>query len=89
MTMDEVLFIGRNAMIVTLLVSAPVAIPLMLLLAAGIAANITQFGFVFSVKAVQPLVQAGYEAVVLTSAQVRRFFRRMVETQLPKVVVLS
>jgi len=42
-----------------------------------------------TVKAVQALVVAGHEPVVLTSAQVRRYFRRIVERQLPKVVVLS
>jgi flagellar biosynthesis protein FlhA len=42
-----------------------------------------------AVKAVQPLVQAGHDPVVLTSAQVRRFFKRMVEAQMPKLVVLS
>ena len=40
-------------------------------------------------RAVQPLVQAGHEAVVLTSGQVRRFFRRIVEAAAPKIVVLS
>ncbi len=40
-------------------------------------------------KAVQPLVQAGHEAVVLTSAQVRRSYRRMIEATVPKIVVLS
>jgi flagellar biosynthesis protein FlhA len=40
-------------------------------------------------QAVQPLVTSGYEPVLLTSAQVRRFFRRIVERQLPKLVVLS
>jgi flagellar biosynthesis protein FlhA len=42
-----------------------------------------------TVDAVQPLVMAGLEPVVLTSAQVRRFFRRIVERHLPKIVVLS
>jgi len=40
-------------------------------------------------KAVQPMVRAGYEGIVLTSAQVRRYFRRMAESRAPKVVVLS
>lgn len=39
--------------------------------------------------AVQPMVLAGQEPVVLTSAQVRRFFKRLVARQLPKLVVLS
>ena len=40
-------------------------------------------------KAVQPLVQAGHEAIVLTSAQARRSYRRIVEAAVPKIVVLS
>jgi len=40
-------------------------------------------------KAVQPLVLAGQEPVVLCSAQVRRFFKRIVARQLPRLVVLS
>jgi len=39
--------------------------------------------------AVQPLVLAGHDPIVLTSAQVRRYFRRIAERTLPKVVVLS
>jgi flagellar biosynthesis protein FlhA len=39
--------------------------------------------------AVQPLLMGGQEAIVLTSAQIRRFFRRIVERHLPKIVVLS
>ncbi|MFA6244664.1 MAG: flagellar biosynthesis protein FlhA [Candidatus Hydrogenedentales bacterium] len=42
-----------------------------------------------TVQAVQPLVMAGQEPIVLTSAQVRRYFRRVVERKIPKVVVLS
>lgn len=42
-----------------------------------------------TVQAVQPLVMAGQEPIVLTSAQVRRYFRRIVERKIPKVVVLS
>ncbi len=42
-----------------------------------------------TVTAVQPLALSGHDAIVLTSAQVRRFFKRMVERHLPKVVVLS
>ena len=42
-----------------------------------------------TVEAVQPLVLSGLEPIVLTSAQVRRFFRRIVERHLPKIVVLS
>ena len=40
-------------------------------------------------EAVQPLVSAGQEPVVLTSAPVRRFFRRIVARRIPKIVVLS
>lgn len=40
-------------------------------------------------RAVQPLVLQGQDPVVLTSAPVRRFFRRIVERRIPKVVVLS
>lgn len=42
-----------------------------------------------TVDAVQPLVLSGSEPIVLCSAQVRRFFRRIVERHLPKIVVLS
>ena len=42
-----------------------------------------------TVQAVQPLVMAGHEPVVLTSAQVRRHFRQIVERQMPRTVVLS
>jgi flagellar biosynthesis protein FlhA len=42
-----------------------------------------------TVDAIQPLVLAGHEAVVLTSAQVRRYFKRIVERHMPKIVVLS
>lgn len=42
-----------------------------------------------TVEAVQPLVTAGHEAVVLASAQVRRYFRRIVQRHMPKIVVLS
>jgi flagellar biosynthesis protein FlhA len=40
-------------------------------------------------KAVQPLVLGGQDPVVLTSAPVRRYFRRIVQRRLPKVIVLS
>lgn len=40
-------------------------------------------------KAVQSLVLSGQDPVVLTSAPVRRFFRRVVERRIPKIVVLS
>ena len=40
-------------------------------------------------SAVQSLVSMGYDPVILTTAQIRRFFRRMVESQVPKLVVLS
>ncbi len=39
--------------------------------------------------AVQPLVSSGLDPVVLTSAPARRYFRRIVERHIPKVVVLS
>lgn len=39
--------------------------------------------------AVQALATAGYDPIVLTTAQARRFYRRMVEGQIPKLVVLS
>lgn len=42
-----------------------------------------------AVQAVQPLVLAGYEPIVLTSAPVRRYVKRIVERQQPKIVVLS
>lgn len=40
-------------------------------------------------QAVQPLIFVGHEPVVLTSASVRRYFRRIVERRIPKIVVLS
>ncbi len=40
-------------------------------------------------RAVEPMVRAGYEGIVLTSAQVRRYFRRIAETRAPKIIVLS
>jgi flagellar biosynthesis protein FlhA len=40
-------------------------------------------------KAIQPLVSSGYDPVLLTSAQIRRFLKRMIEGHVPKVVVLS
>ncbi len=40
-------------------------------------------------KALQPMVRAGYEGIVLTSAQVRRYFRRIAEPRNPKVIVMS
>lgn len=42
-----------------------------------------------TVEALQPIVMAGHEPIVLTSAPIRRFFRRTVERLMPKVVVLS
>ena len=42
-----------------------------------------------TVQAVQPLVLVGHEPVVLTSAPVRRYFKRIVERRMPKIVVLS
>ncbi len=40
-------------------------------------------------KALQPMVRAGYEGIVLTSVQVRRYFRRIAEARTPKVIVMS
>ncbi len=40
-------------------------------------------------EAVQPLVAAGYDPVLLTPAQIRRFVKRMVERVAPRIVVLS
>ena len=42
-----------------------------------------------AVLAVQRLVEMGYDPVVLTSAQSRRFVRRIVERHMAKVIVLS
>jgi flagellar biosynthesis protein FlhA len=42
-----------------------------------------------TVQAVQPMVMGGQDPVVLTSAPVRRYFKRVVERQMPKIVVLS
>ncbi|MBI4556096.1 MAG: flagellar biosynthesis protein FlhA [Candidatus Hydrogenedentes bacterium] len=42
-----------------------------------------------AVQAVEGLLLAGHEPVVLTSAQVRRHFKRVVERLMPKIVVLS
>jgi flagellar biosynthesis protein FlhA len=42
-----------------------------------------------TVQAAQPLVLMGHEPIVLTSAPVRRFFKRIVERRMPKIVVLS
>jgi len=42
-----------------------------------------------SAKALHALMIAGQEPVILTTAPVRRYFRRIVERRIPKVVVLS
>jgi len=42
-----------------------------------------------TVQAVQPLVLMGHEPLVLTSAPVRRYVKRILERQQPKIVVLS
>ncbi len=42
-----------------------------------------------TVHAVQSLVLAGQDPIVLASAQVRRYFRRIVERHMPKLIVLS
>jgi flagellar biosynthesis protein FlhA len=39
--------------------------------------------------AVQPLLLSGHEPIALTSAPVRRFFKRIAERRVPKIVVLS
>ncbi len=39
--------------------------------------------------AVQPLVMAGHDPIVLTSALARRYFKRIVERHMAKVIVLS
>ena len=40
-------------------------------------------------QAVQSLILVGHEPVVLTSAPVRRYFRRAVERRIPRLIVLS
>ncbi|HIJ72833.1 MAG TPA: flagellar biosynthesis protein FlhA [Candidatus Hydrogenedentes bacterium] len=40
-------------------------------------------------RAVQPMVVAGHDPIVLTSAQIRRYFKRIVERDIPKLIVLS
>ena len=42
-----------------------------------------------SASALQPLIASGQDPIILTSAPVRRYFRRIVERHIPKVVVLS
>jgi len=42
-----------------------------------------------AVDAVHPLVMSGQDPIVLSSAQVRRYFRRIIERHLAKAVVLS
>jgi len=42
-----------------------------------------------AVEAVQPLVMMGHEPLVLTSAPVRRYVKRIIERRQPKIVVLS
>ncbi|NIA13079.1 MAG: flagellar biosynthesis protein FlhA [Nitrospiraceae bacterium] len=42
-----------------------------------------------AIEAVQPMVMMGHEPLVLTSAPVRRYVKRMIERQQPKVMVLS
>ena len=41
------------------------------------------------VEAVQPLVMMGHEPLLLTSAPVRRYVKRIVERRQPKIIVLS
>ena len=40
-------------------------------------------------EAVQPLITAGHDPLILTSAPIRRYFRRIVERRIPKATVLS
>ena len=40
-------------------------------------------------RSIQPLILSGHEPVVLTSAPVRRYFKRIVERHIPKIAVLS
>ncbi len=40
-------------------------------------------------EAVQPLVMAGYDPILLTSAQIRRYVKRIVERAVPRMAVLS
>ena len=40
-------------------------------------------------EAVQSLVMAGYDPVLLTSAQIRRYVKRIIERAVPRMVVLS
>jgi flagellar biosynthesis protein FlhA len=42
-----------------------------------------------AVQAIQPLVLGGHDPIVLTSAQVRRYVKRIIERQVPRVIVLS
>lgn len=42
-----------------------------------------------AVDTLQPLVASGHDPIVLTSAPVRRYVKRMIERLLPRVVVLS
>jgi flagellar biosynthesis protein FlhA len=39
--------------------------------------------------ALQPLVLSGHDPIVLTSAQIRRYFKRMAERHMPRIIVLS
>ena len=42
-----------------------------------------------AIAAVQPMVMMGHEPLVLTSAPVRRYVKRIIERQQPKIIVLS
>ena len=42
-----------------------------------------------TVDALQPMVLSGHDPIVLTSAQIRRFFKRIAERLMPRIVVLS
>jgi len=42
-----------------------------------------------TVEALQPMVAGGHDPIVLTTAQVRRYVKRIVERLLPRVIVLS
>ena len=65
---------------------APVVLPFMslLLVADVVITNPTTY----AIDVVQPMVQAGHDPLVLTSAQTRRYAKRIIERHLPKAIVL-
>ncbi len=42
-----------------------------------------------ALEVIQPMLQAGHDPIVLTSAQTRRYAKRIVERHMPKAIVLS